>query len=411
MIFSKKILTVSLLIIVIGFVFYFVFFQTGNSRSPEEPSQNAGKTEEKLKERPLPVEVVEAKRGDLVIKLSSPGEAVTRYRVAIKAGLPGRIDSLNVEEGQHVKEGDLLVQLDKQKYMLNLQRTEASYLKTLSELLLENRFAEGIDTSSSSGSLEFEELEKEYEKAQKLYDKGYLSREDFEKLNKKYKLALIESGKKREEIRAAVKGVTQAEVDVKKAQMELDKTQIRAPFSGIVCGIQVSPKEHVSSNQELFTLVDIKKLQVHATVLESEIGKMEEGREAQLKFSAYPGKIFKGRVKAISPIVNPEDKTCKVVLEMKNPEEKIKPGMHADVEIAAEIYKDRLLVPQEAVLVRGGRKLVFVVEDELAKWRYVDIGLENEDFAEILEGVKEGEKVIVEGHFTLAHDAKVQSVE
>jgi multidrug efflux pump subunit AcrA (membrane-fusion protein) len=87
--------------------------------------------------------------------------------------------------------------------------------------------------------------------------------------------------------------------------------------------------------------------------------------------------------------------------------------MHAEVEIAADVYKDRLLVPQDAVLVRGGRKLVFVVENGLAKWRYVEIGLENERFAEILPstepgwGVQAGEQVIVEGHFTLAHDAKV----
>jgi multidrug efflux pump subunit AcrA (membrane-fusion protein) len=82
--------------------------------------------------------------------------------------------------------------------------------------------------------------------------------------------------------------------------------------------------------------------------------------------------------------------------------------MHADVEIAADIYKDRLLVPQEAVLVRGGRKLVFVVEEDLAKWRYIEVGLENEDYAEVLDGVKEGEMLIIEGHFTLAHDARVR---
>jgi multidrug efflux pump subunit AcrA (membrane-fusion protein) len=82
--------------------------------------------------------------------------------------------------------------------------------------------------------------------------------------------------------------------------------------------------------------------------------------------------------------------------------------MHAEVEIAADIYKDRLLVPQEAVLVRGGRKLVFTVEEGLAKWRYIEVGLENKDYAEVLDGIKEGEMVIVEGHFTLAHDARVQ---
>ncbi len=137
---------------------------------------------------------------------------------------------------------------------------------------------------------------------------------------------------------------------------------------------------------------------------------MRVGREVEIKFSAYPGQIFKGKTKAISPIIDPEDKTCTVVIEVDNPQEQIKPGMHAEVEIPAEIHEDILLIPQEAVLVRG-RKLAFVVEEGLAKWRYIQVGLENEDYAEVLEGVEEGELVIVEGHFTLAHDAKVKIIQ
>jgi RND family efflux transporter MFP subunit len=134
---------------------------------------------------------------------------------------------------------------------------------------------------------------------------------------------------------------------------------------------------------------------------------MRTGREVDLRFSAYPGKTFKGVVEAVSPVVNTDDRTCTVYIGVGNLAEEIKPGMHAEVEIAADIYKNRLLVPQEAVLTRSGRRLVFVVEGGLARWRYIEIGVENEKFAEILDGVKEGEPVIVEGHFTLAHDAKV----
>jgi RND family efflux transporter MFP subunit len=130
----------------------------------------------------------------------------------------------------------------------------------------------------------------------------------------------------------------------------------------------------------------------------------------EIKFVSYPGQKFKGVVEAISPLINPEDKTCQVFIAVAKPREEIKPGMHAEVEIAAIVLKDRLLVPQNAVLVRGGRKLVFVVEEDLAKWRYIEAGAENESFVEIIEGVKEGEKVIVEGHLTLAHDARVRII-
>jgi RND family efflux transporter MFP subunit len=198
--------------------------------------------------------------------------------------------------------------------------------------------------------------------------------------------------------------------------LTLEKTKIRAPFSGIITNIQISPGENVSAGAELFTLVNINRIQVHAKVLESEIGKMKVGREVDLKFSAYPDQVFMGRVQAISPIVDAADKTCNVIIDMINVGEAIKPGMHAEVEIAAEIYPDRLLVPQDAILTRSGRKLVFVVEDERAKWKYIEVGLENEFFAEVLPtddpggGIEPGDQVLIDGHFTIAHDARVSIV-
>jgi len=176
-------------------------------------------------------------------------------------------------------------------------------------------------------------------------------------------------------------------------------------------------RQRLDAGRELFTLVDISRIKVRAKVLESEVGKMRAGREAALRFSAYPGKTFSGRIESVSPVINAEDKTCAVYITMDNPSEEIKPGMHAEAEIPTEIFAARLLVPQEAVLIRGGRKLVFAVEGDVAKWRYIEVGLENERFAEVLPstepgwGVVEGEKVIVEGHVTLAHDTKVSIVE
>jgi len=404
MIFPKKVLIISLIVIVVGFLVFFIFIRQKSDESAGETAQESTEEKQKAEETPLPVKVVSAQKGDLIIKLKSPGEAVTDRVIRMKAEVSGIIKRLNVEEGKHVRKGDLLVSLDDAPYKLDLENAEAVRLERLSELMLDKRFAESEEVPSSLDKTTIQRIKNEFEKASELYQKGLISRKEFEKAE----LALIESGEKKEEIMAAAKGLTQAEISVKKAQMDLDKTTIRAPFSGIICDIDVSPDEHVTTGRELFTLVNISRIRVHAKVLESEIGKMKVGREVDLKFSAYPGKSFKGKVKAISPIVNPDDKTCKVIIDVSNPEEEIKPGMHTEVEIAAEIHQDRLLIPQEAVLVRSGRKLAFVVENGLAKWRYIDVGLENENFAEVLDGIKEGEKVIIDGHFTLAHDARVR---
>ena len=408
MIFPKKILTISLIVIVCGLLVFFLFLKKKSGSTPDDSLQSSSPQTQKPVEISIPVKVFPAQRGELVIKLKSPGEAVTDKNIVMKAGVGGVVKALNVEEGKRVQKRSLLIELDDKEYRLELEKSEALRLKYLSELFLEKKFAEPEKELSTSDKEKLNRAKEEYEKANSAYAKGLISREEWEKAKRNYEFVLIDAGGKKEEIRAS--SLIQAEVEVKKAQMELEKTKIRAPFSGIITDVRVCLQQHVSRGDELFTLVNISRIKVEARVLESEIGKMKVGREVDLRFSAYPERVFKGRVKAISPIINPEDKTCKVIVDVANPKEEIKPGMHAEVEIAAEIHKGRLLIPQEAVLVRAGRKLAFVVEEGLAKWRYIEVALENEDYVEVLDGVKEGEMVIIEGHFTLAHDAKVKVV-
>jgi RND family efflux transporter MFP subunit len=382
--------------------------------SGSESLSDSPEVKDKVREEYVEVKISPVIVDDLIIKLKSPGEAVTNKHIVMRPEVSGKIKELTIEEGQHVNQGDLLAKLDDREYTLNLESAEAARLKNLSELLLESQFSEQADIEQTVDLEKIEKAEKEHDRKRQLYREGKISEGEFEEAYREYELALIESGQKKDEVIAAAKYLTQSEIDVKKARLNLEKTNIRAPFSGIITDIKVSLEEHVSGGTELFTLVNIEKIQVEAKVLESEISKMKVGREVELKFSAYPDRIFQGTVKAISPVVNPVDKTCKVFIDAPNPREEIKPGMHAEVEIVADIYEDRLLVPQEAILHRGGRKLVFVYQDGLAKWRYVQTGLENEDFAEILpaerqgEGVVVGEQVLVEGHFTLAHDARVK---
>lgn len=422
MVIPKKFLLISFLIIAAGLAGYLIFVK----KAPAGPAENApaaslgssgqgaGRAAQGTTEAaPLPVRAVPARRGELVIKLKSPGEAYTDRKIALKAEVSGVVKNLKVMEGQHVREGDVLLELEDREYRLSLERTDALRLKYLSDLFLEKQFAEADKEITPAALEKLNKNEAEYKKAADAYQKGLISLEAFEQAQKSYELALIEAGRKKNEIMASSKGLTQAEIDVKISRMQLDKTIIRAPFAGIITDLKISPREHIDAGRELFTLVNINRIKVRAKVLESEIGKMSVGREVDLRFSAYPGKVFKGLVEAISPVVNADDKTCAVHITVNNPNEELKPGMHAEVEIAAEIHQGKILVPQESILVRGGRKLLFVIEGDLAKWRYVQIGLENEEFAEILpaerpeETVKEGEMVITEGHFTLAHDTRV----
>jgi RND family efflux transporter MFP subunit len=417
MIIPKKALAISLAVIVLAAGVYFLVIKK-NASKPESAGGGAAETEgaaapagtsasPQNETAPLPVKAVPAHRGDLVMTLKSPGEAYTERKVALKAEVGGVVKNLYVREGLHVKEGDILVEIEDREYALRLEKLQATRMKYLSDLFLEKQFAAAEKEVSPATLEKLNKTQAEFDKATAGFQKGLVAQADLERAQKAYELALIEAGRKRDEIMASSKNLTQTEIDVKISEMELAKTKIRAPFAGVISDIKISPREHLDAGREICTVVDISRVKVKAKVLESEIGKMKVGREVDLRFSAYPGKTVKGVVDAVSPVVNTEDRTCTVYIGVRNPAEEIKPGMHAEVEIAADIFTGRLLVPQASILSRGGRRLVFVVEGGLAKWRYVEIGVENEKFAEILDGVKDGEPVIVEGHFTLAHDAKV----
>lgn len=415
MILSKKPLRYSLAIILGAFSSILILEkgrrQTGEAAAKAASEPTALAASGGNEETPFPVKAVRVRRGDLVMLLNSPGEAFTEKKALVKAEVSGVIKEIWAEEGKRVRAGEVLVILDEQSFGLRLEKAEAERLSRLSEILLENQFGDRARKPLSSVTEEVRLSNEEYEKAAFQLAMGKIGRAEFEKIRNAHETLLIEAGMKRDEIRAAAKGLTQAEIEVAIARLEIDKTKVRAPFSGVVTGIKVSIGESVSAGQALFTLVDIRDVRVEARVLESEIGRIKTGLDADLKFTAYPGRIFRGKVRALSPVIDQENKTCGVQIVLDNSSGEIKPGMHAEVGIMAEVFRSRLLVPQEAVLVRGGRKLVFVVDNGLAKWKYIKPGLENERFVEVLEGVIEGEEIIVDGHLTLAHDAEVRVVE
>lgn len=417
MIFPKKVLILFFVVVLAGFLIYLLVVKQGLFSSEEETTESVSEEVAQATETPLPVKVKTVKLGELVIKLRSPGEAVTDRITIIKTGVSGKVGVLHVKEGRSVQKGELLVELDNREFQLEVERAEASRLKILSELMLDNQFAEKNPLEDASIIKKIEDEKKIYERVYQQYQQGLVTEEEFESAFKKFEKVMIESGQKKDDIMAATKGLTQQEINVKKAKLNLEKTRITAPFSGIITDIKVLEHQQVTVAAELFTLVNTERITVHAQVLESEIGIMRVGQEVDLFFSAFPDEAIKGKVKVVSPIVNSEDKTCKVIISIENPGVALKPGMHAEVEIDAEILKDRLLVPQEAIVVRSGKKMVFVVEGDRAKRRFIETGRENEYYAEVLEssdsdsGLREGEIVIVEGHFTLAQNTRVKILE
>jgi len=358
---------------------------------------------------------------DLVMRLTASGLTRAVREFAIVARVGGSVVKLAAEEGTFVREGRLLLQLDDREYALNLAEARDKLLGAQAEfgLLLQdearNQSAKlavkggngAASTTDSSGNRAMHALEQ----LRKKLSSGEISQEAFTKKKLEVETQQIFSGAKRRQLMAHKSGLTQAAIAVQRAELNLAYTKITAPVSGFVADLQVEEGQQVNAGQTCCTLLDLSQIDVEVQVLESEIGLIAEGRKAEVTLPAYPGETFHGTVVHINPKVDVESKTVRVTVRLDNPDSRILPGMFVYAELEAQIFPNRLLVPKDAIVIRDQRKLLFIVRDGLAKWCYVETGLENEDYVEILSstfGLKPGEVVITSGHFTLVHDARVR---
>lgn len=219
------------------------------------------------------------------------------------------------------------------------------------------------------------------------------------------------ANRSRKEIIASTTGVTDAQLDLRLAELAIEHTKIRAPFDGFVIGLGVLENGSVNQGVELMGLVSLDSLSVEANILEMELNLIEEGTEAKIELVALPREQFIGVVKTISPVLDRETGTCMIQIGIANPDHRIKPGMFAYIAINTEVFENRLLIPRDALLIRDSRKVVFVHEQGRAKWRYIQTGLETNEAIEVIDGLEEGYQLIVSGNFSLAHDAEVLVIE
>jgi len=319
---------------------------------------------------PNPVSGAVAVRDTLWVTVTAAGRAEGIRRAVFTAQVGGVVTAVRVRESARVGEGDLLVQLDTTEYALALAAARSNLI---------------------SAEASFQEII--------LFD---------DQLPPEERAA-------RERLARARSGVVQREVELRRAELDLRRTGVRAPFPGHVADLKVVAGEHVAPGQELMTVVDLDPVKVEASVLEGEVGHIRQGRRATVHFAAFPGESFQGRVETMNPVLD-ADRTARVTIHLPNPGGRIKPGMYARVTLEAQGHPDRLLVPRAAILERDRRTMLFVYEEGRARWRYVTTGLENETQVEIVEDaptdrVAPGEVVLVNGHHYLAHELPVRLVE
>ncbi len=191
-----------------------------------------------------------------------------------------------------------------------------------------------------------------------------------------------------------------------KAEPELT---IYAPSSGIVMKREALPGKYVEPGTTLYEIADLSTVWIYTDIYESEMAATKVGQPATVTFAAYPGETFSGKVAYVYPTLNTEARTVRVRLELPNPELKLKLGMYGNVILQTNAVRT-LVVPKEAVLNTGLRQLVFM---DRGQGRYepasVKLGRRSQDAVEVMEGLKEGDRIVTSANFLLDAESKLAS--
>jgi Cu(I)/Ag(I) efflux system membrane fusion protein len=185
---------------------------------------------------------------------------------------------------------------------------------------------------------------------------------------------------------------------------------LRSPVSGVVMEKKAVQGMRFMPGEVLYQIVDISSVWIVADVFEQDLALVEAGQTAKVKVNAYPGKEFTAKVAYVYPSLNTQTRTVPVRLELANPGNLLKPAMYADIELAAPAQGKVLAVPTSAVIFGGTRQTVLVeVADGRFEPREVNLGTQGKDYVEVLEGVGEGEKVVVSANFLIDSESNLKA--
>ena len=209
------------------------------------------------------------------------------------------------------------------------------------------------------------------------------------------------------------KGEVIALIDRDEPALGFSKAEVKAPIDGTVIryyvdiGDSVIPQEPMPQ-EPVFNVAYVDKARIVVNVGEKDISKVRKGEKVVVSVDAYPGESFPGNVVKVAPAIDLISRKLKVELEIENREHKLKPGMFADVEIIYKEHRNVLTAPKIAILERDGKNILFTVEENRATMKEIRTGAYDEEKMEIIEGISEGESVIVEGNYGLVDGARVE---
>ena len=283
-------------------------------------------------------------------------------KATLSAEVAGNVESLNVELGQRVRKGQVLARIDTRA--LRQQLAEAKAL--------------------------FDQAQDRFERAEKLFEKRSITKEQH-----------ID----------AVAGRDVAEARLASAQLRLEKSEVKAPWTGHVSARKAEVGDYAGPGQPLLELVAMDRLKVQAPASASDVPYLKVGIPVVVRVDVYPGEIFEGEVVRMGAELDPSTRTLEVVAEIENDDLRLRPGLFGRMELERRVHSDALLVPLTAVVDFESRKVVYVVVDGVAQLREVTLGPVVGNRVLVAQGLDAGDRYIVAGLQQVADGQRVAESE
>ncbi|HTL55139.1 MAG TPA: efflux RND transporter periplasmic adaptor subunit [Candidatus Limnocylindrales bacterium] len=360
-----------------------------------------------------PEKIVTSEKGDIARSVVARGKIEPLSKVEVKSKANGIIKALMVDVGNMVTEGQILAELDKED--LEAQVREAKATRDGEEANLLAAIAAEAKTRIEAANPDLEFARRDYERAQGLFKEKIASEQQLDDASRAYEVAKNRQQLLDATVQTAGAQVVQARARVAAAKAALDRAEetlryatIRAPIAGIVLSRPTEVGDAVSSILNLgsaatliMTLGDMSSVYIKGEVDEADIGKAACGQHVRTKVESFPGDSFEGLVKRIDPMGKEQNNvtTFEVRVTISNPDGKLRVNMTANAEIVLEEHKQVLLVPEAALVYDKDKKASVQLLDSTSKtgWRKIAIktGISNGQRTEVLEGVKEGAKLVL----------------
>jgi RND family efflux transporter MFP subunit len=292
--------------------------------------------------------------------------------VTVSAEVEGVLKSVKVEEGAQVSKGMLLAAIDDSDYGLEAKRAEAALRQA--EATLEN-------------------TRLEYKRKDVLFKEELVTKQQYDDVTTRLSLADAE--------------VERAKASLALARLKLSKTKITSPIACVVKEKRVSTGDFVKNGTPLFVIIQPNPIKLRFTVPEKEVGRLKINQEVTLRVDGFPGSEFKGKVNIVFPNVEEKTRTLLVEALVPNNSGILKPGLFAKVILYTAGERDTIVVPVTALLYEAEKVKVFTIEGDRAQEREVKLGSKYGELMEIVDGVKEGEKVVAIGQQNLSRGARV----